>query len=422
MTHIYGYNLSDSQKKEENIGKFAKLYPTPYGDDGYFFIDDSTKFTTINSKNVKSEVSGSNFKYKNDENDGDIGDPCWIVGNQRPIVTTQNYLVFTVNDKLRILHVPTETYSSINIENVDLLTADTFERDVIYFKAADSGNINLYKLNLAKDPKSPELLYGIDLIQNAFEPVLPKHINETIDGIQVAGYLYKVASSNSTENHPTIIWCHGGPTMRTNNTLDFRKQAYISAGFNIFDLEYTGTWGYGREYRTKLYGHWGDYDAKDVLAAIKMLKCTSYIKTDKFFVMGSSAGAYLALCSLADDEKNLICAASVSASFYNPTDLVEKSCRYEKAYTEKLWGYKPRNDIVEKIIKNKASICFFHGSEDPVVSCDDARQLSEAMKEAGLKTTFKLFDKEGHNFKDVDNISTMVDDTLEFFKEAAAGE
>uniref|UniRef100_A0A914YUW0 Peptidase S9 prolyl oligopeptidase catalytic domain-containing protein n=1 Tax=Panagrolaimus superbus TaxID=310955 RepID=A0A914YUW0_9BILA len=207
--------------------------------------------------------------------------------------------------------------------------------------------------------------------------------------------------------------------MRTNNTLDFRKQSYLSAGFHIFDLEYTGTWGYGREYRTKLYGHWGDYDAKDVLAAITMLKNTSHVNTDKFFVMGSSAGAYLALCAIADDEQNLICAASVSASFYNPTDLVEKSCRYEKPYTEKLLGDEPRNDIAEKIVKNKAAVCFFHGSDDPVVSCDDARKLSESMKEAGLKTSFKLFDKEGHSFKDVDNISTMVDDTLEFFKRAA---
>uniref|UniRef100_A0A914YE64 Peptidase S9 prolyl oligopeptidase catalytic domain-containing protein n=1 Tax=Panagrolaimus superbus TaxID=310955 RepID=A0A914YE64_9BILA len=324
---IYGYYPSDPQKKDENSSEFAKLNPQPFGD-GYFFIDDSTKFTTINSNNVKSEVNGSNFKYKNDEKDGDIGDPCWIVGNQRPIVTTQNYLVFTVNDKLRILHVPTETSSSVNIENIDLLTADYFETDVIYFKAADSRNINLYKLDLTKNPKTPELLYGIDLIQNAFEPISPKHIKEDVNGIQVAGYLYE--ASNSSEMHPTIIWCHGGPTMRTNNTLDFRKQSYLSAGFHIFDLEYTGTWGYGREYRTKLYGHWGDYDAKDVLAAITMLKNTSHVNTDKFFVMGSSAGAYLALCAIADDEQNLICAASVSASFYNPTDLVEKSCRYEK--------------------------------------------------------------------------------------------
>jgi predicted esterase len=411
---IYDYTLSYSKKNEENTEGFAKLNPQPYGD-GYFFIDDSTKYTTINSKNIKSDVSGLNFKYKNNEDDGDIGDPCWIVGNQRPIVTTKNYLIFTVNNKLRILHVPTETYSSINIENVDLLTADNFENDIIYFKAADSRYINLYKIDLTKETKTPECLYGIDLIQDAFEPILPKHIREVVDNIQVAGYIYKA----SEEKRPTIIWCHGGPTMRTNNTLDFRKQTYLSAGFHIFDLEYTGTWGYGREYRTKLYGHWGDYDAKDVLAAIKMLKNSSEIKTDKFFVMGSSAGAYLALCALADDDKNVICAASVSASFYNPTDLVEKSCRYEKSYTEKLLGEKPRNDIAEKIVKNKASVCFFHGSEDPVVSCDDARNLSQSMKKAGLKTSFKLFDKEGHGCKDVDNISTMVDDTLEFFKQTA---
>lgn len=120
--------------------------------------------------------------------------------------------------------------------------------------------------------------------------------------------------------------------MRLANTLCFRRQAYISAGFNIFDIEYTGTWGFGREYRTKLYGHWGDYDAKDVLTAIKMLKNHSNFQTDKFFIIGSSAGAYLALCSLADDVEHSICAASVSASFYTPTDLVEVSfCQhYEK--------------------------------------------------------------------------------------------
>ena len=82
-------------------------------------------------------------------------------------------------------------------------------------------------------------------------------------------------------------------------------------------------------------------------------------------------------------------------------------------------GDKPRNDIDEKILKNKASVCFFHGSEDPVVASDDARKLSESMKKAGLKTSFKLFDKEGHSFKNVDNILSMVEDTLAFFEEAA---
>src|SRR6516162_3462601 len=48
---------------------------------------------------------------------------------------------------------------------------------------------------------------------------------------------------------PLIVHSHGGPTAAASSTLDLRTQYWTSRGYAVLDVDYSGSSGYGREYR-----------------------------------------------------------------------------------------------------------------------------------------------------------------------------
>ncbi|MCW8924349.1 MAG: prolyl oligopeptidase family serine peptidase, partial [Gammaproteobacteria bacterium] len=65
------------------------------------------------------------------------------------------------------------------------------------------------------------------------------------------------------ETPPLIVLSHGGPTAMADPSLDMRKQYWTSRGFALLDVNYSGSTGFGREYRERLNGNWGNRDAED---------------------------------------------------------------------------------------------------------------------------------------------------------------
>ncbi|MBC8023855.1 MAG: MdtA/MuxA family multidrug efflux RND transporter periplasmic adaptor subunit, partial [Burkholderiales bacterium] len=61
-------------------------------------------------------------------------------------------------------------------------------------------------------------------------------------------------------------------------------------GFAVFDLDYSGSTGYGRDYRRRLDGQWGVRDAADAVAAARHLIAPGQGARGKVFLYGSGAG------------------------------------------------------------------------------------------------------------------------------------
>ncbi len=190
----------------------------------------------------------------------------------------------------------------------------------------------------------------------------------TKDGEKGYGYLYLPKNPNYTSKGkpPLLVLVHGGPTgnsfaVYTNNT-----QYWTSSGFAILDIEYRGSTGFGRRYRDKLLGNWGEIEISDIEDAINYLISKSVI-SKQVAITGGSAGGYTvqrALTSMPD-------LFQVGASHFgigNLETLVKMTHKFESKYIDRLVGedinlIKERSPI-NHLDKLKAPMIIFQGSDD----------------------------------------------------------
>ena len=80
--------------------------------------------------------------------------------------------------------------------------------------------------------------------------------------------------------------------------LRLSTQFWTSRGFAVRDVNYGGSTGYGRAYRERLNGRWGEVDVLDCLAAACFLVAERKADPRRLAITGGSAGGYTTLCAL----------------------------------------------------------------------------------------------------------------------------
>ena len=98
---------------------------------------------------------------------------------------------------------------------------------------------------------------------------------------------------------PLLVMSHGGPTSATSTALDPKIQYWTSRGIAVLDVNYGGSTGYGREYRSRLDGAWGVVDVEDCANGAVYLAERGLVDGGRLMITGGSAGGYTTLCALA---------------------------------------------------------------------------------------------------------------------------
>ncbi|KAM0258446.1 hypothetical protein ACHAQJ_003785 [Trichoderma viride] len=204
---------------------------------------------------------------------------------------------------------------------------------------------------------------------------------------------------------PLIINAHGGPTGQTGPALSYRIQYFTSRGYGYFAMNYTGSTGYGRDYRNALWGNWGHVDAADADDAVQWFKQLGII--GKVGITGISAGGYNTLQCLTrfpDTFAGGVCASGIS----DLKKFDKKTHKLESHYTEALTLPKGASDEErEKIYKERSALYYvdkiksplllLHGQEDTVVPLEQARLIADSLKEKGKDVKIVEFPGDGHS-------------------------
>ena len=291
---------------------------------------------------------------------------------------------------------------------------------------------------VALGPTEPAAVVEIDaetgdvaVLAQEDSPVDPELVSEplavtfpTTDGVDGHAFLYRPHNPRfrapDDELPPLILNVHGGPTAHAPPIFAPAIQFWTSRGFAYANLNYGGSTGYGRAYRERLDGRWGEADVDDAVAAVRALSERGEIDPNRVAITGGSAGGYTVLCALGFTD-----AFSAGVNLFGVVDLetfAEDTHKFEARYLDLLVGpypaekekYRERSPI-HAADRITAPLLTFQGLDDRVVPPSQSEQLVAELERRGVPHVYAAFEGEGHGFRREDTLLRVPTMTLAFF-------
>jgi dipeptidyl aminopeptidase/acylaminoacyl peptidase len=123
------------------------------------------------------------------------------------------------------------------------------------------------------------------------------------DGVKVPARLFKPA--NFKKGGPGVVFVHGSGYLQN---VDHKWSTYsheylfdhilMDRGFTVIDVDYRGSAGYGRGWRTAIYEHMGGKDLDDIVDAAKYLAAEQGVDSRKIGLWGGSYGGFITLMAM----------------------------------------------------------------------------------------------------------------------------
>jgi len=113
------------------------------------------------------------------------------------------------------------------------------------------------------------------------------------EGIALEGILTFPAAYQAGRRYPFMVMPHGGP--EANDTLQFSSFVRMFAGMGhvVLQPEYRGSTGYGTDFMSAIYQHFGDRAYRDVDSATDYAVAQGWADPNRLTMFGWSAGGFM---------------------------------------------------------------------------------------------------------------------------------
>jgi dipeptidyl aminopeptidase/acylaminoacyl peptidase len=241
-------------------------------------------------------------------------------------------------------------------------------------------------------------------------------------GTTVHGRLYRTTQKGRQNPPPLLVWAHGGPTGQNQVTWIPRVAFFIERGWNVLQVDYRGSTGWGRAYTQALREQWGHLDVVDTAAGMRAAAERGWGHPERMVPIGGSAGGLTVLLLLAGHPE--LCAAGVS--LYGVADLFEleeTTHRFEAHYLQSMIGplpaaaerYRQRSPI-NHAAEIVAPLLILQGSADRVVPKAQADSLVERLQRAGRIVEYHVYEGEGHGWSRPEVVTDELERTWAFLQ------
>ncbi len=256
----------------------------------------------------------------------------------------------------------------------------------------------------------------------------PKFIDiPSRDGKVIKSKIYLPAGHDPKKRYPMAIFVHGAGYLQ--NTINgwnnyYREfmfnQLLTQRGYVVLDIDYRGSAGYGRDWRTDVYDFLGGKDMDDHIDAIDHLVKNYGVDQKRIGVYGGSYGGFMA-GMLAMRAPERIAAAAALRSVFDWKNYYASS----PGYTAQRLGFPDKNPAAYKrsspisyADKLERPLLILHGMSDDNVHVQDSVQLIEKLIRLGKTQYFEamLYPSENHGFVRPESWTDEYERILQFFE------
>jgi dipeptidyl aminopeptidase/acylaminoacyl peptidase len=205
------------------------------------------------------------------------------------------------------------------------------------------------------------------------------------DGATVYGRIY--TPTNWKKGGPAVFFVHGAGYLQNVHrwwSSYFREYMFhhllMERGFLVLDIDYRGSAGYGRDWRTGIYRHMGGKDLSDHIDAVNYLVKEHGVDPKRIGLYGGSYGGFITLMAMFTEPDTFAAGAALRP--------VTDWAHYDNGYTANILNL-PQNDAeayrrsspiyLANGLKGALLIC--HGMVDTNVNFQDSVRLVEKLIE-----------------------------------------
>ena len=252
----------------------------------------------------------------------------------------------------------------------------------------------------------------------------PELINfEAADGALVPARLY--LPEPAVKNNAAVVFVHGAGYLQNAHkwwSSYFREYMFhnllTDLGYTVIDIDYRGSAGYGRDWRTGIYRHMGGKDLSDQLDGVKYLIENHEIDPEKVGIYGGSYGGFISLMAMFTEAETF----KAGAALRSVTDWAH----YNHGYTSNILNEPTQDPIAYR----RSSPIYFaegldgdlliaHGMVDVNVHFQDVVRLSQRLIELGKENwELAVYPVEDHGFVEPSSWTDEYRRILELFNES----
>lgn len=242
------------------------------------------------------------------------------------------------------------------------------------------------------------------------------------DGLTIHGYL-TLPKGKKAKNLPIIINPHGGPWARDAWTYNPEIQLLANRGYAVFQMNFRGSTGYGKDFWTSSFKQWGLKMQDDITDGVNWLINKGIADKSKIAIYGGSYGGYAVLAGVTLTP-DLYCCAIDYVGVSNLFSFMKTIPPYWKPLMEmnyEMVGH-PVKDSIQLAAtspalhadKVKTPLFIAQGANDPRVNKDESDQMVKALKDNNIEVEYMVKDNEGHGFHNQENQFEFYNAMLNF--------
>jgi dipeptidyl aminopeptidase/acylaminoacyl peptidase len=230
------------------------------------------------------------------------------------------------------------------------------------------------------------------------------------DGLEVKGQLFMPPHTGPSAR-PAIVHVHQassyqdvffGPGPQKDNIAWYAwHQRLAQLGYVVLNVDYRGSTGYGRDYRTANYRDLGGGDHLDAVYGVRYLQTLGVVDVNRVGIYGMSYGGHLVLSALTKSPRVFKAGIDIAgvADMRMVYDTAGRGAVVSRLGTPEASPELYRSASAISFVDDLQSpVMILHGTDDPNVSILQSLQLIDALLARGKRFEFEAYPGELHFF------------------------